>query len=67
MTRNLAPVSETVRVTTAVVSTQSALTTDALLVAKTNTSTLLPKNARLIHARSKVFVAETAVLMIKEV
>ena len=34
---------------------------------QTNISTLLPRNARLIHAQSEVFVAVTSVLMIKEV
>ena len=48
------------RVTTVVASIQSASTTDALLVLKTNISILLPRNARLTHAQSKVFVAETA-------
>ena len=33
---------------------------------QTNISTLLPRNARLTHAQSEVFVAETSVLMIKE-
>ena len=33
---------------------------------QTNTSTLLPRNAGLIHAQSQMFVAETSVLMIKE-
>merc|ERR1719434_360962 len=67
MTRDQGPVSETVRVTTAVASIQSVSTTNALHVVKTSTSTLLPRNARLTHAQSKVFVAVISVLMIKEV
>merc|ERR1711868_275337 len=67
ITRNQALVSETVKVTTVVASTQSASITNAFLVRKMNTSTLLPRNVRLIHAKSTVFVAEMSVLMIKEV
>merc|ERR1719434_379417 len=66
MTRNPALVSETVKVTTVVASIQSASITNAFLVRKMNTSTLLPRNVRLIHAKSTVSVAEMSVLMIKE-
>ena len=57
MTRDQRAVSETVTVTTAVASIQSASITNVLLVKKTNTSTLQPKNVRLILAQSQMFVA----------
>ena len=57
-TLDLSLVSETVRVTTVVASTQSALITNASLVKKTNTSTLLRRNASLIHAHVQVAYAQ---------